>query len=181
MITELPGSNLALIGFMAAGKTSVGVALSLRTGLPFRDVDAAIQKAEGKSIHEIFASQGEDYFRSREGAIFRDLCAGFGQIIGCGGGTLVSPENRAILKARCYSIWLKTSQPEILRRIEAPGAPVRPLVEGADPRLIVPGLLKRREPFYGGAELIIDTDQRTVEEVVEAICLSLGWIEGSGA
>jgi len=169
----IAGRNVALIGFMASGKTSVGEALSVRTGLPFRDVDGLIEGMEGATIAEIFATRGEAYFREREGALFRGLCEGQDQIIGCGGGTLMDPRNRTALVTRCVAVWLRASAAETIRRIETPGAPMRPLVKGADPRIIVPSLLRAREGLYQGAELLVDTDGRTIEEITEEIRLAL--------
>ena len=169
----IAGRNVALIGFMASGKTSVGEALSLRTGLPFRDVDGLIERMEGATIAEIFATRGEPHFREREGVLFRELCDGQDQIIGCGGGTLMDPRNRAALMTRCVAVWLRASVAETIRRIETPGAPVRPLVKGTDSRIIVPSLLRAREGLYEGADLLVETDGRTIEEITEEIRLAL--------
>ncbi len=165
--------NIALIGFMGAGKSSVGRDLGARKGMPFLDLDGIIEENEALPIAEIFAARGEPYFREIEGLLFRRLCEGVGQIIGCGGGTLIDPRNRAVLEARCFSVWLRASVPEILRRIESEAAPVRPLIRGADPRIVVPALLRAREGAYRGADLVIDTDGRSVEEISLAIRAAL--------
>ena len=99
--------NIALVGFMASGKSSVGHALGEMTGLPFRDVDRLVEEAERLTVPEIFGLLGEPYFREVEGRLFRTLCEGEGQIIGCGGGTLLDPRNRAALRAHCVAIWLR--------------------------------------------------------------------------
>jgi shikimate kinase len=166
-------ANIALIGFMASGKTSVGQSLSLRTGLPFQDIDCLIEAAERMTVAEIFASRGEAYFRERESAVFRQLCAGTGQIIGCGGGTLIDPENMVILRSRCFAVWLRASAAEIVRRIETPGAPARPLVHREDPLAVVSKILRSREPLYRGADLVVDTDGRSIDEIVEQIRVTL--------
>jgi shikimate kinase len=162
-------SNIALIGFMAAGKSSVGQALSFRTGLPFRDVDLLIEESEGMTIGEIFAARGESHFREVEGRIFRGLCAGEGQIIGCGGGTLLDPLNRAALRTRCVTVWLKASPGELVRRLDASGRDARPLLKGADAGLIVPSLLAAREGLYQGADLPIETEGRSIDLIAEEI------------
>jgi shikimate kinase len=168
----IPKRNIALIGFMAAGKTSVGLALSALTRIPFVDVDLCIEEAEGMSVAEIFAAKGEPYFREAEGAVFRRLCEGSGRIIGCGGGTLIDPRNRAALVDGCRTVWLRVSAEDVLNRIARPDAPVRPLVEGA-PRLIVPKLLQTRESLYGIADLTIETAGRGIDEIAQEIRFSL--------
>ena len=173
MIGGLVAVNIALIGFMAAGKTSVGHSLSLRTGLPFQDIDCLIEAAERMTVAEIFASRGEAYFRARESTVFRQLCAAAGQIIGCGGGTLIDPENMGILRSRCFAIWLRASAEEIVRRIEIPGAPARPLIHRGDRLAAVSRVLRSREPLYRGADLVIDTDGKSIAEIVERICVEL--------
>jgi len=165
----IPKRNIALIGFMAAGKTSVGISLSRRTGLPFVDIDAIIEASEGRTIAEVFAAKGEAHFRDAEGMVFRGFCAGTCRIIGCGGGTLIDPRNRAAMQDGCFAVWLRVSAEGVLERIARPGAPVRPLIEGTPPGLIVPKLLRAREVFYSDADLVIDTEGRDVEEVAEEI------------
>lgn len=158
---------------MASGKTSVGQALSSLTGFPFLDVDALVETREGMTIAEIFATRGEACFRLLEGELFRHLCQGEGQIIGCGGGTLIDEANRAVLRSRCFAIWLRASAEEIIRRVGKVDAPVRPLVEGEDPQAIVPDLLRDRETIYRGADLALETDHRSVEAIATEICRRL--------
>ncbi len=170
----ITGRNIALIGFMASGKTSVGALLGERTGLPFIDIDRILEDLEGLSVAEIFARRGEAYFREREGRLFRQICEGSSQIIACGGGTTIDQQNRDCLAARCVAVWLRASAGEILQRIAEPGAPVRPMLREGDRSLIVPELMRRREAFYAGAELIVETDGRTVEEIAGEIAARLG-------
>lgn len=173
--------NVALVGFMASGKSSVGRALSSRTGLPFRDVDFLVEEAERRTIAGIFAQQGEAYFREVEGRVFRALCAGEGQIIGCGGGTLLDPRNRAAMRGRCVTVWLKAHAEELIRRIEASPADARPLLKGGEARFVVPPLLSVREGLYQGADLPVETEGRSVEEIAGeiALLLSLPSVEGN--
>ncbi len=167
-------ANIALVGFMASGKTTVGEALAAMTGMPFHDVDRLVEEVEGASVAEIFATRGEAAFRAREGAVFRQLCEGSGVIIGCGGGTLIDPVNRAALRARCIGVWLRTSLPEILDRMGSSQRAIRPLLQGAAPEVVVPKLLAAREGLYGeDADLVIDTDGRGVVEIAEQIRRSL--------
>lgn len=166
--------NLALIGFMTAGKTRVGESLSRRTGMPFHDVDALIADVVRMPIHEIFQVCGEPYFRRLETRVLAGLCEGSGQIIGCGGGTVISPENREILERRCISVWLRVSEPEVLHRLEDPQSPRRPLLEGLDPTEVVRELMRKRESLYARADYVVDTDGQTVQQVAERIVVELG-------
>jgi shikimate kinase len=168
------GRNIALVGFMTAGKTQVGATLALLTGLPFVDIDAVVEKLEGMPIHRIFAEKGEPYFRRMETTVLGDLCRGAGAIIGCGGGTVLAEANRALLAARCTVVWLRVSRDEVLRRLEDPGSPRRPLLEGLDPEETVSRLLPARDPLYRGANLEVDTDGKTVEMIAREIALRLG-------
>lgn len=170
----IEGRNIALVGFMAAGKTSVGIRLAEQTGLPFYDVDRIVEDLEGASVADIFARRGEAYFREREGLIFRQVCEGSSQIIACGGGTVIDERNRDCLAARCVAVWLRASAGAILQRIAEPGAPVRPLVRNGDAGLVVPDLMRRREVLYAQADLVVETDGRPVDEIAREIAIRLG-------
>jgi len=159
---------------MAAGKTRVGTALSRFCGWPFIDIDLLVEGLERATVEEIFRRSGESYFRRLESTVLHDLCRGSGRIIGCGGGTVLSVENREALKRRCVTVWLKVSQPEILARLERPDSPRRPLLEGVDPREIVPALLRARQPFYAESEHAVETDGREVDEIAREIAVLLG-------
>ncbi len=182
-MTDLLDRNIALIGFMAAGKTQVGAALSRRSGLPFVDVDALVESLEQAPVHRIFREKGEAYFRRLETIVLRNLCEGSGAIIGCGGGTVLAEENRRMLHERCILVWLRVSGGEVLDRLARPDSPRRPVLEGLDPARVVPDLLRAREPWYEEADFKIETDGRSVEDIAEEISLRLGLAplaEGSG-
>jgi shikimate kinase len=166
--------NLALVGFMTAGKTQVGQVISRRTGMPLVDIDLLICDLEKQTVHEIFRTRGEPYFRQIESRLLGQLCEGRGQVISCGGGTVLMPANRELLRARCVTVWLRVSREIVLRRLEDPSAPRRPLLEGLEPEGLVHQLLLQREPLYAQSDVVIDTDGRTVEEVADAIVLELG-------
>ena len=162
-------ANIALIGFMGSGKTSVGETLAAMTGMPFMDVDRLVEREEGMSVAEIFVRRSESAFRLREGTVFRQVCEGTGQIIACGGGTLIDPLNRIALQSRCVGVWLRTSIPQILDRIGSREEGGRPLLRGGAPEVIVPKLLAAREGLYQEADLVIDTDGRGVLEIADEI------------
>ena len=99
--------NIALVGFMTAGKSRVGRELARITGLPFVDVDDLIEGLEGMPIHDIFQARGEPYFRQVETAALQGLCHGSGRIVACGGGSMLAEENRRLLRERCLTVWLR--------------------------------------------------------------------------
>ena len=166
--------NLALIGFMAAGKTRVGEELASLTAMPFCDVDVLIERLESLAIHEIFASKGEPYFRGLESQVLAQLCQGHGQIIGCGGGTVLAAENRSLLRDRCVTVWLRVSERTVLDRLEQPDNPRRPLLEGRDAPTVVRDLFLQRERFYAEANHVFDADGVAAPELAQRIALQLG-------
>jgi shikimate kinase len=174
MIRGLLVPNVALVGFMGAGKTSVGRVLAERTGLAFCDLDAEIERHAAMSVPDIFSRQGEPAFREMERALLAGFCAGSNQVIACGGGTLLDARNREVVKERCVSVWLRASPEEILQRVSRRGLAARPLLQGAEPEQIVPELLRAREATYRGADLVVDTDGRGVSEVAEEVRRILG-------
>jgi shikimate kinase len=167
------GRNLALLGFMTAGKSRVGESLARLTGLPFIDLDGAIEERVGLPVHRIFAERGEPFFRNEESLALADLCRAAGTILACGGGTVLRPENRSILRERCVRIWLRVSRGEVLARLALPESPRRPLLEGKDVPALVDALLREREPLYGESELTVETDGRAPVEVAREIARRL--------
>jgi shikimate kinase len=166
--------NIALVGFMTAGKTRVGQALSRMSGLPFIDIDELVETLEGMPIHRIFELRGEPYFRGLESTVLENLCRASGQIIGCGGGTVLNEDNRRRLRDRCLTIWLRVSEKEVRARLEEPGSPRRPMLEGRDAESIISGLMRAREPLYREADYAVETEGRSVEEIAREIALLAG-------
>jgi shikimate kinase len=174
LVVNIVDQNIALIGFMAAGKTRVGLALSSITGWPFRDIDALIEGIAQLPVHQIFEERGEAYFRQLETAVLRDLCQGRGQIIGCGGGTVLLEENRLRLRDRCYTVWLRVSMRTVLERLDEPQNPRRPLLEGRDFEAVIERLLQAREPLYREADWAVEAEGRGVDEIAREIAVQLG-------
>ncbi|MCD7753651.1 MAG: shikimate kinase [Clostridiales bacterium] len=109
---EGQSKNLILIGMMGCGKTTTGRRLSRMLGMPLVDTDQEIVRREGRSINDIFAQRGEDYFRALETETLRDLCARGGQIIATGGGLPLREENRALLRESGLIFFLNRSPEE---------------------------------------------------------------------
>lgn len=148
--------NFALIGFMGAGKSRIGQALKNVLNLNLIDTDQMIRKRTNMSISEIFKCYGEDRFRAVERDMVSRALAGLNQLIACGGGVVVTPENRIALKKQALSIWLYASIDTILERIQDGS---RPLLINAT-RRETEAMFKGRIPLYSScADLIVSTEQ----------------------
>ncbi|MGA8493741.1 MAG: shikimate kinase [Terriglobales bacterium] len=163
-----------LVGFMGAGKTTVGQALSRRLGLPFEDLDDRIQLREGKTIEQIFRESGEAEFRKAETVALRELLAELGssvRVVALGGGAFVQPGKAALIKkAEVHSVFLDAPVEELLRRCqEAPNA--RPLRQ--NPKQFRE-LYEQRRRFYMKAAVRIETNGKDVDAIAAEVACSLG-------
>jgi shikimate kinase len=163
-----------LVGFMGAGKTSVGRALSLRLGLPFEDLDDRIQHREGKTIEQIFRESGEAEFRRAETAALRELLGELGsspRVVALGGGAFVQPANALLIEgATVHSVFLDAPVNELLRRCEDE-ARERPLRQ--DPKQFR-DLYEKRRPSYLKAAFRVETSGKDVDTVAAEVACSLG-------
>lgn len=165
--------RVLLVGFMASGKTSVGVALARALGWSFHDVDAAVEAEEGRSVARIFAESGEAHFRSAEARVAQRLLALDRVVLGSGGGWAAVPGRLDALPTGTLSVWLKVSPEEAVRRAGArPGA--RPLLDVSDPLAAARRLAGERAPLYARCALEVDTEGRTVEDVAARIVEWMG-------
>ncbi len=160
-------SNIVLTGFMASGKSAVGRRLAERLEREFIDLDELIVSRIGLSIPEIFLQQGETAFRSIESDLCRELSQRDGLVISTGGGTFVSPANRALFQSNSLIVRLHCSVEETLRRLDVEGAPGRPLLNVSDRLAEINRLLAARESAYAAIPWQIDTTAHGVEEIVE--------------
>ena len=159
--------NVVLIGFMGAGKTTVGRMVAGRMGYAFVDMDEEIERAAGLSVDTIFERHGEADFRGMEAELTARLAAGDRQVVSCGGGWALNPGNVAAMVASSRLVYLRASQESILKRT---GGGSRPLLNVGDRAERVAGLLRARTPVYTSvADLVVDTDELTPEQVSERI------------
>lgn len=144
--------HLVLIGYRGCGKSSVGPLLAGRLGRPFRDADAELEADAGTSIRDIFAAEGEAGFRDRETATLRKLTAGEPAVIATGGGAVLRAENRDLLRASGFVVWLRAPAEVLWGRIAADPttAARRPNLAGGG-FAEVAALLAAREPLYAAA------------------------------
>jgi shikimate kinase len=158
-------ANLALIGFMGTGKTTVGRLVAEALHFDFFDTDELIQSHTGKNITEIFAQDGEPAFRKLERQVIRELSVKTKAVISTGGGLPTNPENLALLKSFCLVACLWSAPEKIWERVRNQSH--RPLLHDADPQKKIRELLATREPFYKQADVLVNVDLRNVREVVQ--------------
>jgi shikimate kinase len=159
--------NLALVGFMGTGKSSVGQLAAGQLHFRFVDTDELIEERSGKSITGIFADEGETRFREYERAVVEELNTWHKTVIATGGGLVTIPENLALLKTHALVVCLWASPEAIWERVRHQTH--RPLLQTPDPPKKIRELLTRREPFYRQADVLINTDRRSIKEVVHQV------------
>ena len=168
-----PPNLIVLVGFMAAGKSTVGKLLAHRLGWRFVDADAEIVRTMGTSIAEIFRERGEAGFRELERRLTASLHSVAPAVLAPGGGWITSPGAREALPPGAFLIWLRVSAEEAVRRALATGEE-RPLLAGADPLAAARALLAAREPLYAAADLTVDVEGRAPADIVREIIGAIG-------
>jgi shikimate kinase len=166
-LSKTPVQNIALVGFMAVGKSAVGRNLARKLRRRFVDVDALIEKAEGRKVREIFAQEGEAYFRTLEKQKLSEVLTESGQVIATGGGIVMDEDNLTLLRQNTLLIGLTASTDVLVSR--AGKNSKRPLLKGVDVRERVEELLQKRQSRYAEAHMTIDTSGLAIEQVVEKI------------
>lgn len=165
------GSNILLVGFMGAGKSTVGRRLARQLGYDFTDLDQLIVAREGRSIPELFSAYGEAHFRDRESAALADQSNAQRTVFATGGGVVGRPENRAMLKALGQVVYLRAAWSTIEKRLRRGTG--RPLADPQNGWETVRQLWSSRLAWYEEADLIIDTDDLRVPDVVQQIIAGL--------
>jgi shikimate kinase len=160
----LKTDKIYLVGFMAAGKTTLAQALGRRLGWRSEDVDLLVEARERRTVAEIFAREGEPYFRSVERQVIWSLLPIRHAVVATGGGTFVDPENRAAINADGVSVWVDVPFDVLLARIPADGR--RPL---ANDRVQMAMLYENRRLAYQQAQLHLDGSRGRAEELVEQL------------
>jgi shikimate kinase len=156
--------KIYLVGFMAAGKTTVAQLLAARLGWRAEDVDALIEARERLTVADIFARQGEPYFRAAERDILRLLLPLRHVVVATGGGTFMDPDNRAAMTLDGLCIWIDVPFEELVARLPADGR--RPL---AADRAQLERLFAIRQAAYTHAPLRIDARGASAEEIVDRV------------
>jgi shikimate kinase len=168
---------IALVGMMGAGKTTVGKRLAAALGIPFKDADAEIEQAAGRSVSDIFAERGEAEFRRGERQVIARLVTTCGpHVLATGGGAFMDADTRALLKERAVTLYLKADLDTLLKRVER--RDTRPLLRTGDPRETLTRLMGERGPAYEQAEIVVESQSgphhATVEAALKALATKFG-------
>lgn len=171
----LRARTIALVGLMGVGKSSVGRRLAGALELPFRDADAEVEQAAGRSISDIFAELGEPSFREGERRVIARLLDEPPHVLATGGGAFMNDQTRALMKAKAVTVWLKADLDVLVRRLARKDN--RPLLHGKDAATVLREQAAARYPHYAEADVTVETGDAahhvTVEQVLQALAAHL--------
>ena len=162
--------NIVLIGFMGSGKSTMGIRLSYRMKQPYIDTDKYIERRVGRSISDIFNTDGEEAFRRMETEALQSLIADGikDHVIATGGGMPMNEANHAMLKQLGVVVWLRIRPDSVLERLSSDTP--RPLLQRPDREEVIRRLMEERAPMYGKcADVIVDVDDKRVERIMDEI------------
>ncbi|MEI4470469.1 shikimate kinase [Frigidibacter sp. MR17.24] len=169
--------TVVLVGMMGAGKTAVGTSLARALGVPFLDSDEEIERAANRSVAEIFARDGEPFFRAREAQVISRLLAGKPCVLSTGGGAFMQDQIRAEIAEKGVSLWLRADLDCLWNRVRHKSS--RPLLRTSDPRGTLAALLAVREPVYAQARIIVDSRaEGSIDEMTARVIDALATVPG---
>ena len=165
---DSPAERILLIGMMGVGKSTVGHLVAGRLGWPYLDSDEWVQRKTGRTVPEIFQTQGEAAFRAEETAALEAAATSDGPlVIGVAGGAVLKPENRNLIRSAGLVVWLRADPLTLAMRVG--NGHGRPLL-GDDPEAALKRLYRERRPLYEDlADVVVDVDQLTPDEVADKI------------
>ncbi len=169
--------NIALIGFMGTGKTTVGRLVAEQLKFELLDTDALIEQRSGKKIAEIFAQNGEPAFRQLEAQLVQELATRDKTVISTGGGLPTNLANLASLKIHALVVCLWASPDHIFERVREQSH--RPLLNDPDPLGRIRTLLAAREKFYKQADVLLNSDLRSAREVAQQVIVQFRLATGA--
>lgn len=161
-------NNIVLIGFMGSGKTTLGRWMMENVQMEFVDTDEYIEQ-QGRKIKEIFACEGEEYFRRLETKVLEELVLkAHNTVVSVGGGVPLKEQNRKLMREIGAVVYLRTRQENLLKRLE--GDTARPLLAGGDLKEKIHNLMEARQDlYYRAADFVVDTDGKTPPQVYNDI------------
>jgi len=163
--------NIVLIGFMGSGKSLTSKRLAEILKREVISTDDLVVHMEGQSIEEIFQRSGEECFRRIEKDAIRKVADKQGVIVDCGGGVALDPENIELLKKNGVVFYLSVSSESIYKNVK--NMHHRPLLNVQNPQLKIAELLDARKPYYEKADITIDADNRSIDEITDDIIKAL--------
>lgn len=165
-------TTLVLVGLMGSGKSSVGRRLAARLQAPFRDSDSEIEEAAGRTIPEIFADFGEPEFRKGETRVLSRLLDFPPHVLATGGGIVIAPENRELIRNSAVSVWLDADLDVLWKRVL--GKTHRPLLQQDNPKAVLAALMEKRRDYYAAADVHVKSeDGLTHEDMVDRILAAI--------
>lgn len=169
--------NIVLIGFMGAGKSTIADYLSTMFDMKLVEMDQEISDREEMSIPDIFATYGEEYFRNLETELLRELQNGRNCIISCGGGAALRSENVVEMKKNGRVVLLTASPETIYERVK--DSSDRPLLSGNNSVEFIADMMeKRREKYEEAADIVVQTDDKTILQICEELITKLTELDG---
>ena len=160
--------TVVMVGMMGAGKTAVGRALAARLRVPFIDSDHEIEAAANMSVPEIFARDGEGFFRLKESQVISRLLDGKRGILSTGGGAFLADANRRIISEKGVAVWLNADPAVLWSRVRH--RDTRPLLRTNNPRQTLQDLYDARVGFYAMADLEVRSDgDASIEQMVDRV------------
>lgn len=164
--------TIVFVGMMGAGKTAVGRTLAAYLGVVFRDSDHEIEEAADRSIAEIFARDGEPFFRRKESQVIERLLEGAPGVLSTGGGAFLSAENREMISRMGVSVWLDADIDLLWERVRHKDT--RPLLRTADPKATLTQLYETRVPIYRQADVSVSsTPPTTLDQMARRVTETL--------
>ncbi|MBW3627993.1 MAG: shikimate kinase [Gemmatimonadetes bacterium] len=156
--------RIVLLGYMCSGKSSVGEALARRLEWRFLDFDVEIERREARPVASIIATEGEEFFRTAEAMLTREVSGAPAMVLAPGGGWITRPELLEAIRPGTLSVWLSASVDETVRRLRTDTID-RPFRDHPDPAGMIASMLADREALYRRADLKVPVDGRTIEQI----------------
>jgi shikimate kinase len=163
--------TIALVGLMGVGKSSVGRRLASALAMPFRDADAEVEAAAGRSIADIFEAYGEAAFRDGERRVIARLLDEPPHVLATGGGAFLNAQTRQVIAQRAISVWLKADLEVLARRVGRKDT--RPLLVGKDAMAVLEQQAAERYEVYAEADIVVETGETAHHVAVDAIIRAL--------
>lgn len=163
--------KIVLIGYMGSGKSTSGDLLAKNLKVDFIDLDTYITKKYNQSISEIFENEGEEKFRELESTYLKEVLKKNDVVIAVGGGTPCFNNNMMLIKQQAISVYIKMDAKSLTKRLLLSKTP-RPLIKGKSEKELLEFIqtnLNKREPYYQQATYTIDPEQKSVDQLAEAI------------
>lgn len=164
--------TVVMVGMMGAGKTAIGTAVARELGVAFLDSDSEIERAANMTIAEIFARDGEPFFREKETQVIERLLASQRCILSTGGGAYLSEKNRKLIHDAGVAVWLRADLDLLWARVRHKDT--RPLLRTSDPHGTLRQLCEARSPFYAKAELVVDArPEYSIDDMANRVIAAL--------